>query len=66
MEDLIKALQIFSKYSQDHNPTNCEHDVFSVCVHPRLISKEDVKELKKLSFFVNDSDGFSSYRFGSC
>lgn len=29
MEDLIKALQIFLKYSTNKYPTHCEHDVLA-------------------------------------
>lgn len=32
MEDLIHALQIFSKYmSNCRNPTYCSHDMLSIC-----------------------------------
>lgn len=30
MEDLIKALQIFMKYGNPHNPFDCSHDTLSV------------------------------------
>ena len=68
MKDLIKALQILSKYAtDDRNPTNCNHDVFAVtCVDPEKVSIEDVELLDKLGFFVSDSDEcFISFRFGS-
>jgi hypothetical protein len=67
MEDLIKALQIFLKYSNTEYPTHCEHDVLQVDVDPELVSEEDKIELKKLSFSVDEEfDCFYSYRFGSC
>lgn len=66
MEDLIKAFQIFLKYGNPDYPTHCEHDVMYVMIDPELVSKEDKKELKKLGFFKNDTDGFSSYKYGSC
>ena len=45
MEDLIKALQIFVKYSNPRNPCHCEHDIL-----PATVSKEDKEELDKLGF----------------
>lgn len=65
MEELIKALQIFLKYGNPDNPTNCDHDELWVDIDPKLVSKEDVKELDKLGFFKSEG-GFSSFRFGSC
>lgn len=67
MEDLIKALTIFLKYGNPHNPTNCSHDELFVDIDPELVSDEDKLALNELSFFVNDEyPGFSSFRFGSC
>ena len=67
MEDLIKALQILSKYTETKYPTNCSHDVLFVNVDPELVSKEDIETLDALGFFVSEEDeGFSSFRFGSC
>ena len=71
MEDLIKALQIFSKYGNPKYPTHCEHDVLMICgIDPDDVSGEDTAELKKLGFLVGDpiegcEDGFYSFRFGS-
>jgi hypothetical protein len=65
MEDLIKALQIFLKYGNPHNPTHCEHDVMTVCLDPVDISEEDKETLDELGFFPSDMDSFRSYRFGS-
>lgn len=49
MEDLIKALTIFSKYSKAKRPTHCEHDVLLVAeIKEDTISQEDVAELDKL------------------
>lgn len=79
MEDLIKALQIFSKYGNPKYPTACEHDtLYIVGIEPEKISDEDKKELDKLGFIVQiegvydeendytpeDSEIFS-YRYGS-
>lgn len=65
MEDLIKALQIFSKYTESEHPTHCEHDILYVCVNPEEVSSEDLDTLEELSFTANE-DLFISYRFGSC
>lgn len=70
MKDLIKALQILLKYANDDSsPTHCEHDQMYIGCDIELdkVTKEDVKELCDLGFFWDDeSDGFISYRFGSC
>jgi hypothetical protein len=66
VEDLIKALQIFLKYSNAMFPTHCEHDELLVCVSPELISDEDKYTLEKLSFHPKDDYSFYSHRFGSC
>ena len=67
MNDLIKALQIFAKYTDAKYPTSCEHDIFYVQVSPDDVSDEDKAELEKLGFQVDtDLGNFSSYRFGSC
>ena len=67
MEDLIKALQIFLKYGNPHNPCNCAHDELFIDIDPEIVSESDKKELDKLGFFVEDEDGgFGSFRFGSC
>lgn len=70
MEDLIKSLQIFSKYITDDygrkNPTTCEHDMFFVnCVRPEQVSEEDIEELKTLGFVPYEDFAFVSYRFGN-
>ncbi len=69
MEDLVKAFQIFLKYSDDKYPTHCEHDYLYVNVHPDKVSQEDKAELEKLGFIIDGEyggDGFGSFRFGSC
>lgn len=66
MEDLIKALQIFLKYSNTRYPTHCEHDVMYVLVHSRLVSEEDKLTLKDLGFIEDsEEEHFYSYRYGS-
>ena len=69
MEDLIKALQIFLKYGNPQWPTHCEHDIMYISdeISPEDVSEEDMEELDKLGFFVEDEfGGFASYRYGSC
>ena len=65
MEDLIKALQIFAKYSNARYPTKCEHDTLIVnCVKPDEVSDEDKMELYHLGFQPFEDFAFISYRFG--
>ena len=67
MKDLIKALQIFLKYGNPYNPTNCSHDELYVDISPELVSEKDKKLLDKLGFTkLSEGDGFYSFRFGSC
>jgi hypothetical protein len=69
MKDLIKALQILSKYANDdRNPTTCSHDTLWICagISPRHVSEADKDELEKLGFIDSGEDSFMSYRFGSC
>lgn len=70
MEDLIKALQIFSQYANnDKNPTHCEHDTLYICsgITKQMVSEHDIKQLDELGFFYDDEfDCFMSFRYGSC
>lgn len=65
MKDLIQALTIFAKYT-DEDVINCEHDEFYVCIPYDDVSAEDRLILEELSFYENDNGDFSSTRFGSC
>ena len=65
MDDLIKALTIFKKYTDSEYPTCCEHDILHVIVNPDIVSLKDIEELETLGF-IADEDSFRSYRFGSC
>jgi len=66
MDDLIKALQIFQKYSSPNYPTSCEHDVLYVHIKYDKVSQEDKDKLVVLGFEENEEDnGFLSYTFGS-
>ena len=68
MKDLIEALQIFLKYENKEYPTHCSHDSLYVDIDPSMVSESDIKRLDELGFLILDeeSDGFVSYRFGSC
>ena len=67
MSDLIKALQIFLKYDDKEHPTHCEHDVLMVSIDCRQVMQEDVEELDRLGFIIDEeTDCFISNRFGSC
>lgn len=70
MSDLIEALQIFLRYGNPPNPTDCCHDQLTICgIDPsavskedkdRLDSKEDKDRLDELGFLVDwavDEDG---------
>ena len=68
MNELIKALQILSKYVEGYNknyPTHCEHNELYVIVNPSKVSEDDKEELYKLGFFPED-EHFVSYKYGSC
>jgi hypothetical protein len=67
MKQLIEALTILLKYGDPSYPTHCEHDELTICgINPADVSKEDIKQLDKLGFFVSKSDKcFKSFRFGS-
>jgi hypothetical protein len=67
MNDLIEALQIFSKYTQDRYPTYCEHDCLNVVIDCDIVSDEDKTKLEKLGFHAHEIEKkFYSFRFGSC
>jgi hypothetical protein len=67
MNDLINALQIFSKYGNPIRPTHCEHDALMISpeINPENVSGEDKETLQSLGFFEH-GDMFMSYKFGSC
>lgn len=69
MKDLIEALTILSKYTEDRNPTHCEHDVLAVMVDPARVPPDEIERLETLGFIATKQDGdpvFISFRFGSC
>ena len=65
MDDLIKAFQIFSKYTDAFYPTWCTFDTLNVDVSPIMVSDEDKAKLEELGFSAIGG-GFTSFRFGSC
>lgn len=66
MEDLIKALQIFLKYTNDKNPTYCCDECLHVNVSPKAVTEEDIEKLNKLGFKENyEEECFYSFKFGS-
>lgn len=66
MNDLIEALTIFSKYTQDKYPTHCEHDELMIMVDPSIVSEKDIAKLEELGFSPDNlNEYFVSYRFGS-
>ena len=67
MKELIKALQIFGKYTDGDCPSHCEHDVFYMYVVPSDVSNQDKQELEELGFHAEeDEDHFYSFTYGSC
>lgn len=67
MNNLIKALQIFSKYKDLKYPTCCEHDILLImAIEKDEVTIKDALELTELGFFWSDEyDCWASYRFGS-
>ena len=66
MNDLIEALQIFLKYTNEKYPTHCEHDILMIMDVTEDIDEGDKKRLDELGFNWNDDEGYwYSYRFGS-
>ena len=69
MDNLIEALTIFRKYSDEKRCFCCIHDVFIVHVDPDKVSKADKTRLEELSFEDSTFDygpSFASEFFGSC
>ncbi len=66
MKDLIEALTLFAKYTDEHHPTCCEHDQLYVLVDPAKVTAEDKTRLEALGFIADAGEGhFYSFRFGS-
>ncbi len=66
MKDLLEAITIFAKYSEEKYPCWCGHDVLNICVDPAIVTLEDLKRLEELEFFPSEDEPyFYSFRFGS-
>jgi len=67
MDDLIEALQIFSKFTDTKWPTNCSHDQLAIMVVGENDPSPDEKaRLDELGFLWSDEDdAWISFRFGS-
>ena len=66
MKDLIEALTIFAKYTDEQQPTCCEHDTLYVLVDPEKVTTADKTRLEALGFIADADEGhFYSFRFGS-
>lgn len=67
MNDFIKALQIFAKYTDTSYPTHCEHDILMIMeVGLNEISESDRDILDELGFhWSSEYDCWASFRFGS-
>ena len=65
MEDLIKALQILSKYGNPDRPFDCQYNTLYICIDSENVSNEDIIELDELGIFINEEDGqFMSFKYG--
>jgi len=66
MKQLIEALQVFLKYSNEDYPTGCEHDMLYVYVDPHKVSDKDKERLEELGFRVGSfNEYFVSTKYGS-
>lgn len=67
-DEMAKACQIFSKYSDSSFPFHCQRDKLIVCgVEPDEVTEEDKERLEELGFKVQERpSAFYSFRFGSC
>ena len=63
MEDLIKAFQIFAKYTDKKHPIYCNDETLFVLVAPAEVSDEDIEELKILGFRANIENGEHFYSY---
>jgi hypothetical protein len=66
MKELIEALIIFSKYTNEERIINCEREILYVYIDPNKVefSTEDINKLEALGFIVGDGC-FYSYKYGS-
>ena len=65
MDELIEALKLLSKYEKPFYPTSCDDGVLYVWVSPDPFAFEELIQLSKLTFRVDDRRKcFSSRHFG--
>ena len=65
MLDLIEALKILSRYSDNYYPTSCENETLFVLIDPMNVNHDDIERLHELSFIASfESNYFYSVRFG--
>lgn len=68
MKELLEAITIMSKYTDDVYPTNCNHDELRFnTIDTTKVTEEDLARLEELGFHDDRDDigGFISYKFGS-
>ena len=64
-KDLVKAVELLAVHKTGESPFHCEHDELFVMSDPDKYDADELAQLEEWGFFVNDDDGFSSYRYGS-
>jgi hypothetical protein len=67
MQDLIKALQIFAKYTDAYAPLHCSYDKLTICeVSIDDMHSDDIAAVQALGFDWDEGeDCWYSFRFGS-
>jgi hypothetical protein len=66
MKKLVRALQIFNRYTDSEFPTSCEHNQMFVHVDPKQVNQSDITELENIGFEVDyDLECFVSNKYGS-
>lgn len=66
MRDLIKSLEIFSKYcGDDEIVTHCVDETMYIYIHPDKVTADDKNELNNLGFAYR-SEYFYSRIYGTC
>lgn len=66
MNDLIEALQIMLKHGDVAHPTHCEHDELHIYPNSMDFTEEELARLEQLGFYIDDNEGFYSFKYGSC
>jgi hypothetical protein len=64
--DLFAGLRLLATHIADNlSPFNCTHDTLAVMADPEEFTAEEIAQLDKWGFHVDDEGGFYSTRFGS-